>query len=79
MNDTRSIQCPHLGVEALEAAGFELFDVQFENEHLVQFGVVEIPDDEYVRRFDRASRSVRDWPRDDLAGHSPSREGGSVR
>ncbi len=62
----------------LEIAGFELFDVQFENDHLLQFGVVEIPDDDYVRRFERASRSIRDWPVAALDGTSQPRGDGSV-
>ena len=58
----------------LQAAGFTLFDVQFENEHLSQFGVVVIDDDDYVRRFEKASRVIRDWPsRDSSCARCPGR------
>lgn len=49
-------------VRTLGRAGFEIFDVQFENDHLLQFGVVEVPADEYQARFERAALVPRDWP-----------------
>ncbi|MDZ7772628.1 MAG: leucyl/phenylalanyl-tRNA--protein transferase [Balneolaceae bacterium] len=39
---------------ALEAGGFELWDTQFWNEHLAQFGCVEISAEAYRRRLHRA-------------------------
>ena len=38
-------------VERLRGGGFTLLDVQFVNEHLKQFGVVEIPRADYERRL----------------------------
>lgn len=38
-------------VERLNARGFALLEVQYWTEHLSQFGVIEIPDSEYVRRL----------------------------
>jgi len=49
-------------VRTLARAGFRLFDVQFENDHLRQFGVVEIPADDYQARFEHAALVPRDWP-----------------
>jgi Leu/Phe-tRNA-protein transferase len=48
----------------LVAAGFELFDVQFRNDHIDQFGVVEIAADEYEQRLAAAMVHPRDWPVD---------------
>ena len=39
-----------------------LFDVQFQNEHIRQFGVVEIEADRYLERFEAAAMSPCDWP-----------------
>ncbi|MEM1213697.1 MAG: leucyl/phenylalanyl-tRNA--protein transferase [Planctomycetota bacterium] len=41
-------------VAHLEAQGFTLFDVQFTNPHLEQFGVVEIARDDYLERLQHA-------------------------
>ena len=41
-------------VSRLWRQGFELLDTQFTNEHLKQFGVYEIPRDEYRRRLKKA-------------------------
>lgn len=49
-------------VRRLGDAGFRLFDVQFENDHIAQFGVVPIPADEYQRRFEAAATRPCDWP-----------------
>jgi leucyl/phenylalanyl-tRNA--protein transferase len=43
-------------VERLRERGFLLLDAQFMNEHLRQFGTVEIPRDEYLRRLGLAMR-----------------------
>ncbi len=49
-------------VRGLAAAGFRLFDVQFENEHITQFGVVSIGAEAYQRRFEGAATTPCDWP-----------------
>lgn len=41
-------------VDILKRNGYVLFDVQFTNEHLKQFGTVEIPREEYKRRLEGA-------------------------
>ncbi|HLX63724.1 MAG TPA: leucyl/phenylalanyl-tRNA--protein transferase [Planctomycetota bacterium] len=41
-------------VERLRARGFALLEVQYLTPHLAQFGVIEIPDAEYVCRLDAA-------------------------
>lgn len=38
----------------LTAAGYTLFDVQYVNDHLQQFGVREIPREDYLRQLDAA-------------------------
>jgi leucyl/phenylalanyl-tRNA---protein transferase len=40
----------------LRARGFQLFDVQFTNPHLEQFGIMEIPRRQYHQRLARALR-----------------------
>jgi leucyl/phenylalanyl-tRNA--protein transferase len=44
--------------------GFELLDTQFTNEHLRQFGVCEIPRDEYHRRLQKALQKKVSFSRD---------------
>ncbi len=41
-------------VEHLNERGFALLEVQFLTDHLKQFGVIEIPDEEYLQRLDAA-------------------------
>lgn len=41
-------------VEWLKAAGYTLLDTQYVNDHLLQFGVVEIPREEYMHRLEAA-------------------------
>ena len=48
-------------VRRLAARDFELFDVQFTNPHLKQFGIVEISAQEYERRLTEALRHPREW------------------
>lgn len=48
-------------VQRLRARGFALLDTQFWNEHLDQFGCVEIAREEYLRRLDEAIRRRVDW------------------
>lgn len=49
-------------LERLRSAGFLLFDVQFQNDHIEQFGVIEIDGDDYLDRFEAAAMSPCDWP-----------------
>ena len=49
----------------LHGAGCVLFDVQFENDHLLQFGVVALPDETYRSRFASAISRPMAWPRID--------------
>ena len=41
-------------VDALKCAGYTLFDTQYQNAHIAQFGVVEIPRDTYMQRLQQA-------------------------
>jgi len=50
-------------VEILRAAGFTLFDTQFWNPHLDQFGCVEIPRSQYLKELSRALCDRAFWPR----------------
>ena len=46
-------------VDRLRARGFSLLDTQWVTPHLMQFGAVEIPRDEYLARLDAALRRPR--------------------
>ncbi|MFN3168766.1 MAG: leucyl/phenylalanyl-tRNA--protein transferase [Phycisphaeraceae bacterium] len=48
-------------VQHLRERGYQLLDVQFVNPHLEQFGVAEIPGDEYLERLQRALRQPVSW------------------
>jgi leucyl/phenylalanyl-tRNA--protein transferase len=48
-------------VENMKERGFLLLDTQFTNEHLEQFGCVEIPRDDYLRRLEVALLREADW------------------
>jgi leucyl/phenylalanyl-tRNA---protein transferase len=39
---------------ALRKSGYTLFDVQYQNDHIRQFGVIEIPREEYLQKLNRA-------------------------
>lgn len=41
--------------------GYTLFDVQFRNEHIARFGVVEVPCGAYLRELERAVRAPDPW------------------
>ena len=41
-------------VERLEECGYELLDCQIQNDHLARLGAVEISNEEYLRRLERA-------------------------
>lgn len=49
-------------VETLRAGGFDLLDTQFWNEHLDQFGCVEIPRQAYLARLAAAVPKPAPWP-----------------
>ena len=46
----------------LHYAGFSLLDAQFSNAHLLQFGMVEIPKDEFQSLLNGALQTHRNWP-----------------
>lgn len=78
-SDASKIALVHL-VARLWRQGFELLDTQFVNEHLQQFGVYEIPRDEYHRRLKDALKKKVSFNRDqsppgsgaEISGFSPS-------
>lgn len=45
-------------VELLKKAGYALLDTQFTNDHLQQFGVIEIPREEYMERLEIALQKI---------------------
>ncbi len=67
-------------IRTLGRAGFEVFDVQFQNDHIRRFGVIEISADDYQARFVRAATRPCDWPEipspadqaDDSSGNAAS-------
>ncbi len=62
VSNASKVALVHL-VRQLRASGYTLLDVQYSNEHLEQFGVVEIPRAEYERRLERAlGHSPPWWP-----------------
>ena len=48
-------------IEHLRERGYTLFDVQFVNPHLVQFGVVEVPRDDYLSLLNEAIELEVSW------------------
>ena len=58
--DASKVCLVHL-VEHLQRQGFSLLDTQFKTEHLAQFGVIEIPRAEYLKRLERALRLQVGW------------------
>jgi leucyl/phenylalanyl-tRNA--protein transferase len=53
VRDASKVALVHL-MERLRQCGFELFDVQFLNEHTARLGAIEIPRREYLARLRRA-------------------------
>ena len=49
-------------VDLLRSQGFRLLDTQFRNDHLDQFGVVEVPRDTYLERLAEAMTLHTEWP-----------------
>ncbi len=58
--DASKVCLVHL-VEHLRARSFSLLDVQFVNPHLQQFGVIEIPRDDYLQELEHALQSDARW------------------
>jgi len=58
MTDASKVCLVHL-VEHLKKRGFTLLDCQIQSDHLARMGAVEIPEQEYLRRLDRALRLPR--------------------
>lgn len=54
VSDASQVCLVHL-VEHLRARGFVLLDVQFRNPHLEQFGLIELPCDEYLQQLSAAA------------------------
>jgi leucyl/phenylalanyl-tRNA--protein transferase len=48
-------------VERLKQRGFALLEVQYLTPHLAQFGVIEIPHAEYMRRLEAALQLQREF------------------
>ncbi|QQE13828.1 leucyl/phenylalanyl-tRNA--protein transferase [Planctomycetota bacterium] len=48
-------------IEHLRSRGYELFDVQFVNPHLIQFGVTEIEREDYLKRLQEAIVRPVSW------------------
>ena len=59
--DASKIALVHL-VAHLKRKGFRLLDTQFITEHLAQFGAIEIPRADYLRRLGGCLDSVCRWP-----------------
>jgi len=60
INEASQVCLVHL-VRHLRERGFVLLDVQFQNPHLKQFGALEIPNQQYLRRLDYALRLEVSW------------------
>jgi len=58
--DASKVCLVHL-VAHLRRRAFQLLDTQFVNDHLVQFGCIEIPRDEYLARLERAVTTPASW------------------
>jgi leucyl/phenylalanyl-tRNA--protein transferase len=58
--DASKVCLVHL-VDHLNARGFQLLDVQFQNKHIAQFGVIEIPRDDYLKRLTEALNADACW------------------
>lgn len=58
--DASQVAYVHL-IEHLRERGYQLLDVQFVNPHLEQFGVVEVPRDDYLQSLERALQTDIQW------------------
>ena len=64
-------------VERLRARGFVLLDIQFMTEHLRQFGALEIPRRDYLRRLHRAIRLPCTFVGPPTSNAAPDADGGT--
>jgi leucyl/phenylalanyl-tRNA--protein transferase len=65
VSNASKVALVHL-VRQLRAGGYELLDTQYSNPHLEQFGVIEIPRDEYESRLaDALCLDTTWWPKDE--------------
>ena len=48
-------------VARLKLGGFQFIDAQFYNEHLVQFGLIGVPDGDYQKMLKRALETEADF------------------
>jgi leucyl/phenylalanyl-tRNA--protein transferase len=58
--DASKVCLVHL-VSHVKRRGFALLDVQFKNPHIDQFGVVDVPRREYMRRLKAAIEAGATW------------------
>ena len=58
--DASKVALVHL-VARLISGGYKLLDAQFHNPHLEQFGLIEIPRDDFRKRLRRALRTYADF------------------
>lgn len=58
--DASKVCLYHL-VDHLNERGYALLDVQFQNPHITQFGVIEIPRDDYLQRLEVALNKQVCW------------------
>lgn len=59
--DASKVALVHL-VARLKLGGYRLLDAQFLTDHLAQFGAIEIPRDDYLRRLAEALKQPAYWP-----------------
>jgi leucyl/phenylalanyl-tRNA--protein transferase len=69
--DASKVALVHLVAKLIEG-GFMLLDTQFITEHLMQFGTIEIPRDEYLARLKRAIAKDAYWPAPSGSATTPS-------
>lgn len=58
--DASKVCLVHL-VEHLRQQGYQLLDVQLQNDHMARFGVVEIPCEQYLQRLEEALQRQVTW------------------
>jgi leucyl/phenylalanyl-tRNA--protein transferase len=59
--DASKVALVHL-IARLKRGGFKLLDAQFLTAHLVQFGAIEVPREDYVHLLDEALREEAEFP-----------------
>ena len=69
--DTSKIALVEL-VFRLRKGGFRLLDTQFTTPHLAQFGVIEIPREDYRKRLAEAIRTKASFPSEDISDEERS-------